>query len=78
MGEVDKVILAGMSANLCTESHLRELVEQGFEVTVVRDATAGAQTEELGDGYAAALINFGFIASAVVSTSEAVQAMTAR
>ena len=24
---IDKVILAGMSANLCTESHLRELLE---------------------------------------------------
>ena len=26
---IDKVILAGMSANLCTESHMRELLEQG-------------------------------------------------
>jgi nicotinamidase-related amidase len=32
-----------MSANLCTESHLRELLEQGFEVAVVTDATAAAQ-----------------------------------
>ena len=32
---IDKVILAGMSANLCTESHMRELMEQGFEVAVV-------------------------------------------
>jgi len=39
---IDKVILAGMSANLCTESHLRELLEQGFEVAVVTDATAAA------------------------------------
>ena len=38
---VDKVILAGMLANLCVESHLRELLEQGFEVAVVKDATAG-------------------------------------
>ena len=29
---IDKIILAGMSANLCVESHLRELLEQGFEV----------------------------------------------
>ncbi|MCQ4574544.1 MAG: cysteine hydrolase [Candidatus Brocadiales bacterium] len=34
---VDQVILAGMSANLCVESHLRELLEQGFEVAVVKD-----------------------------------------
>ncbi|WP_175705165.1 cysteine hydrolase family protein, partial [Burkholderia ambifaria] len=33
---VSQVILAGMAANLCIESHLRELVEQGFEVLVVR------------------------------------------
>jgi nicotinamidase-related amidase len=29
---IGKVVLAGMSANLCIESHLRELLEQGFEV----------------------------------------------
>ena len=57
-----KVILAGMSANLCTESHLRELLEQGFEVSVVSDATAGAKHPELGDGYETALTNFRFIA----------------
>ena len=49
---VDQVILAGMSANLCVESHLRELLEQGFEVAVVRDATAAAMLPE-GDGYLA-------------------------
>jgi nicotinamidase-related amidase len=69
---VSKVILAGMSANLCVEAHMRELIEQGFDVIVVKDATAAAQHPELGDGYAAALTNFGFIASAVVTTDEAV------
>jgi nicotinamidase-related amidase len=71
---IDKVILAGMSANLCVESHLRELLEQGFEVTVVKDATAAAQVPE-GDGYAAALVNFRFIANDVLTTEEAVQAI---
>jgi nicotinamidase-related amidase len=37
---INHVILAGMSANLCVESHMRELIEQGFKVTVVSDATA--------------------------------------
>jgi nicotinamidase-related amidase len=60
-----------MSANLCTESHMRELTEQGFEVAVVADATAGARVPE-GDGYAAALVNFRYIASAVWTTKEAV------
>jgi nicotinamidase-related amidase len=72
---INKVILGGMSANLCVEAHLRELLEQGFEVAVVKDATAGARHPELGDGYQAALINFGYIANAVLTTDETVKAM---
>ncbi len=70
-----KVILAGMSANLCVEAHLRELLEQGFEVAVVKDATAGAIHPDLGDGYASAITNFGFMASAVLDTNETVSSM---
>lgn len=72
---IEKVILAGMSANLCVEAHMRELTENGFKVTVVKDATAAAQHPDIGDGYAAALVNFGYIASAVVTTDEAVASM---
>lgn len=71
---ISRVILAGMSANLCTESHLRELLEQGFEVVVVSDGTAAAQFPGL-DGYAAAMANFQFIANEVVSTEDAVRRM---
>lgn len=71
---IDKVILAGMSANLCVEAHMRDLLEQGFEVAVVTDATAAAQVEE-GDGYAAALTNFRFIASATWRTGQATDAI---
>ena len=49
----------------------------GFEVVVVKDATAAAITPDLGDGYAAALTNYGFMANDVITTEEAVQAMTA-
>ena len=73
---ISKVILAGMSANLCVEAHLRELTENGFEVTVVKDATAAAQHPEIGDGYSAALINFGYIASGVLDTDAAVAAIS--
>ena len=73
---IDKVLLGGMSANLCTESHMRLLLEDGFDVTVVKDATAGADHPDLGDGYAAALVNFGFMANAVVTTEEAVAALS--
>lgn len=69
---IDKVILGGMSANLCTESHMRELIEQGFEVAVVSDATAAAIVEE-GNGYESALVNFRFIANTVWTTAQAVQ-----
>ncbi len=69
---VDQIILAGMSANLCVESHLRELLEQGFEVGVVKDATAGARIPE-GDGYLAALYNFRYLANAVWTTDDVVK-----
>ncbi|OBA61607.1 isochorismatase [Mycobacterium sp. 1100029.7] len=72
---VSQVVLAGMAANLCVEGHLRELIEQGFEVAVVKDATAGPRLPE-GDGYLAALVNFRFLASAIWTTAEAVAHLT--
>ena len=66
-----KVILGGMSANLCTESHMRELIENGFEVAVVKDATAGAILPGM-NSYEAALINFRMIASHVFTTEEVI------
>lgn len=74
---IDKVILGGMSANLCTESHMRELMEQGFEVAVVSDATAAAIVEE-GNGYEAALVNFRFIANTVWTTKQAIQKISGK
>ena len=73
---IDQVILAGMSANLCVESHLRELLEQGFEVAVVGDATAAAQIPGF-DGYDAAMTNFRFLASDVWSANEATERLSA-
>jgi nicotinamidase-related amidase len=72
---IGKIILAGMLANLCVESHLRELLEQGFEVAVVKDATAAPRHPVIGDGYKAAIINYGFLANAVWTTEDAVKAM---
>ena len=72
---ISKVILGGMLANMCVESHLRELIEQGFEVAVVKDATAGPRHPEWGYGYTAALINYAFLAHAVWTTDAAVNAM---
>ena len=74
---IDRVILAGMSGNLCVESHMRELLEMGFEVAIVTDATASAILPGL-DGNAAAQTNFRFIANATWTTVEAVQHMRDR
>ncbi|WP_024771691.1 isochorismatase family protein [Aquimarina macrocephali] len=67
-----KVILAGMSANLCTESHMRDLIESGFDVAVVKDATAGAILPGL-NAYEAAVVNFQMIASHVFTTKDIVK-----
>ena len=75
---ISKVILGGMLANMCVESHLRDLLEQGFEVLVASDATAGPRHPEWGDSYTAALINFRFLAHAVLYTDEVVDAMGRR
>ena len=61
---IDTVIVGGFAANLCTDSHMRELIEQGFQVIMVEDAV-GAPGEE---AYQAALLNYGMIANAVWST----------
>ena len=45
---IDKVVLAGMSANLCVEAHLRELTEQGFEV---KNGKKRAVTRKFYPGY---------------------------
>ncbi len=74
--DISQVILAGMSANLCTESHLRELLEQGFEVVVATDATAAAKLPGF-DGYEAAFVNFRLMASDVWSTAQTVKALAA-
>jgi biuret amidohydrolase len=73
---IDKVILCGMSANLCVQAHMHELLEMGYEVAVVRDATAAAMLPE-GDGYHAALINFRYMANALWTTKDTVSKINA-
>ncbi len=72
---IQKIILGGMLANMCVESHLREFLEQGFEVAVVKDATAGPRHPVWGNGYTAAMTNYAFLAHAVLTTDETVKAM---
>ncbi len=65
---IDTLVLAGMSANLCVESHLRDAVENGFEVLTVTDATAAAGEDAL----EAALTNYNFIAHETATTDAVV------
>ncbi len=64
---IDTIILAGMSANLCVESHLRDAEERGYAVITVKDATAGAGE----DAYNAAVTNYMFIAHESITTEDA-------
>ncbi len=73
---INQIVLAGMSANLCVESHMRDLIEDGFEVVVVSDATAAAKLPGY-DGFEAAFVNYRMIASDVWSTEEAVAKIAA-
>jgi nicotinamidase-related amidase len=80
--KISKIILGGMLANMCVESHLRELLKQGFEVAVAnfevavaKDVTAAPKHPEWGYGYEAALINYAYLAHAVLTTEDAVKAI---
>jgi nicotinamidase-related amidase len=74
MRKVGKVIMAGPVANICLESHMRDIIEAGIEVAMVRDAVAAAVNEE-GNGYEAAMINWRFMANAVWTTEETIKRM---
>jgi nicotinamidase-related amidase len=66
---VETLIMYGMSANMCVESHARDAIENGFDVIIIADATAAA-----GDAaYEAALTNYEFIAHEVVTTKQIIK-----
>ncbi|MEX2591858.1 MAG: isochorismatase family protein, partial [Anditalea sp.] len=67
--KITKVLMAGMSTNLCLESHTRDLLEEGFEVGVIADASASAKLPGL-DTFEGALMNLRLITSHVFTTEE--------
>ncbi|MDU0204804.1 MULTISPECIES: cysteine hydrolase [Paenibacillus] len=69
-----KVLLAGMNSNICVDSHMRELVEQGFEVAVIHDATAAPGM----DAYNAGKLNFGLLCSGSWTAKEAAEKMSSK
>ncbi|MCZ2845176.1 MAG: cysteine hydrolase [Candidatus Bathyarchaeota archaeon] len=67
--KIQKVLIAGMSTNLCLESHARHLVEEGFELAVIADASASAKLPGM-DTFQGALMNLRLIASHIFTTEE--------
>jgi len=66
---IETLIMTGMSANLCVESHTRDAIENGFDVIIIADATAGAGPL----AKKAALINYEFIAHEVTTTEDIIK-----
>jgi len=70
---IDKLIVMGLLAHTCVEATVRYAAELGYEITVVKDATASYSDEHM---HAALDINIPNYASAVVTASEIVGAIT--
>jgi nicotinamidase-related amidase len=70
---IHKVIVIGLIAHTCVEATVRFAAELGYEVTMVKDATADYSDEEM---HAALDVNLPNYASAMVSTNEVVDSIT--
>jgi ureidoacrylate peracid hydrolase len=66
---IHKLIVIGLIAHTCIEATVRYAAELGYEVTVVRDATADYSDKEM---HAALDINIPNYAGAIVTTTEIV------
>jgi ureidoacrylate peracid hydrolase len=69
---IQKLIVMGLIAHTCVESTVRYAAELGYEVTMVKDATADYSDKEM---HAALGVNIPNYASAVVTTDEVIDAI---
>ncbi len=65
--------MVGLIAHTCLEATVRYGAELGYEVTVVKDATASYSDAEM---HAALEVNIPNYATAVISADEAVEAIS--
>jgi len=70
---IHQVIVIGLLAHTCVEATVRYAAELGYEVTMVKDATASFSDEQM---HAALDINIPNYASAMVTTAEIVDWIT--
>src|SRR6201988_4373427 len=69
---IHKLIVMGLIAHTCVEATVRFAVELGYEVTMIRDATADYSHVEM---HAALDVNIPSYASAIVTTKEVVDSI---
>jgi nicotinamidase-related amidase len=69
---IQRLIVAGLIAHTCVESTVRFAVELGYDVTLVKDATADYSPEFM---HAALVTNLPNYASAIVTTQEVTDAL---
>lgn len=70
---IQKLIIIGLIAHTCVEATVRYAAELGYDVTLVKDATADYSDEEM---HAALDINIPNYASTIVTTSEVVESIS--
>lgn len=63
---ITTLIMGGMAANMCVESHARDAIENGFDLILVADAVAAAGE----DATNAAITNYEFIGHEVLLTNQ--------
>ena len=71
---IERLIVIGLIAHTCVEATVRFAAEMGYDVTMVKDATADYSDDEM---HAALDVNIPNYASAVVTTQEVVGAIAA-
>jgi len=69
---IHQLIVIGLIAHTCVEATVRYAMELGYEVTVVKDATADYSDREM---HASLEVNIPNYASAIVTTKEVVEAI---
>jgi len=70
---IHKLIVMGLIAHTCVEATVRYAAELGYEVTVVKDATADYSDTEM---HAALEVNIPNYASAIVTTAEIIDSIS--
>jgi len=70
---IHKLIVIGLIAHTCVEATVRYAAELGYEVTVIRDATASYSDEQM---HAALDVNIPNYAGSVVTTVEIVESIS--